>query len=103
MANRHKDFNQLVADKFKNREFAQAYITNLVNKEKMNLEEAFRETIIAMGLQAFADKAEVSIQYISDFTNKRKKLTTDTIKKYLYKVFKLKIKISIEAVGANVA
>ena len=97
MANRHKDFNILVASKFKNRKFAQAYIMNLINEEGMELEEAFRTTIISMGLQNFANKAEVSVQYISDFVNKRRKLTTKSIDKYLHKVFRLKIKISLES------
>ncbi|MDE0151592.1 MAG: hypothetical protein OXK80_03720 [Bdellovibrionales bacterium] len=103
MANRNKDFNTLVADKFKNRKFAQAYIINLINKEGMSLEEALRETIISMGLQVFADKAGLSIQYVSDFVNKRRKFTTGAIDKYLNKVFQLQIKISVESIRSEVA
>ena len=103
MANRHRDFNKLVAAKFENIDFAQAYIMNLINDEKMNLEEALRETIVSMGLQAFASKAEVSIQHISDFVNKRRRFTTDTIDKYLHKAFNLKIKITVEPTGTKVA
>ena len=103
MANRHKDFNKLVASKFKNRKFAQAYIMNLINGEGMGLEEAFRTTIISMGLQNFSDKAGVSVQYVSDFVNKRRKFTTKSIDKYLHKVFRLKIKISVESVRSKVA
>ena len=103
MANRHKDFNKLVASKFKNRKFAQAYIMNLINKEGMSLEKALRTTIISMGLQVFAEKAGLSVQYISDFVNKRRKLTTKAMDKYLHKVFRLKIKISVESVHPEVA
>ena len=103
MANRHKDFNKLVASKFKNRKFAQAYIMHLINEEGMGLEEAFRTAIISMGLQSFADKAGVSVQYVSDFVNKRRKITTRSIDKYLHKVFQLKIKISVESVHSKVA
>ena len=103
MANRHKDFNKLLASKFENPEFAQAYIMNLINDEKMNLEEALRETIVSMGLQVFASKTEASIQNISDFVNKRRKFTTGTIDKYLHKAFNLKIKISVEPIDVKVA
>ena len=103
MANRHKDFNKLLASQFKNRKFAQAYIMHLINEKDIGLEEALRTAIISMGLQSFADKAEVSVQYISDFVNKRRKLTTKSIDKYLHKVFRLKIKISVESAHFEVA
>lgn len=103
MANRHKDFNQLIASQFENIEFSQVYIMNLINAENMSLEEALRETIISMGLQAFADKAEISIQYVSDFVKGRRKFTTDTMDKYLHKAFGLKIKISVEFIKDEVA
>ena len=48
MTNINKDFNELVASKFENLEFSQAYIMNLVNEEEMNLGDALRETIISM-------------------------------------------------------
>lgn len=103
MANRHKDFNELIASKFENVEFAQLYITNLINEEGMELEDALRETIVSMGLQSFADKADISIQYVSDFVKKRKKFSTEAITKYLKKAFNLKIKISVEAIENDVA
>ena len=103
MANRHKDFDKLVADKFENIKFSQAYIANLINEEKMSLDEALRETIIAMGLQSFAEKADLSIQYVSDFVKKRKKFSTDSIVEYLHRVFNLKIKISVESTKGKVA
>ena len=96
MTNKHKDFNKLISSKFKNKEFAQTYVMNLVNKEGMSLEEALRETIISMGLRVFANKADVSIQHISDFVHKRKKISSKTTDKYLHKVFNLKIKINLE-------
>ncbi len=103
MANRHKDFNELIATKFENVEFSQAYIMTLINDEEMSIDEALRETIIAMGLQPFADKAEISIQYVSDFVKKRKKFSTESIDKYLQKAFHLKIKMSVESVKGEVA
>jgi len=62
-----------------------------------------RETIVSMGLQVFADKAGVSVQYVSDFVNKRRKFTINTIDKYLHKVFQLKIKINVTPVRSAVA
>ena len=103
MANRHKDFDKLVAGKFKNKKFAQAYIVNLVNEEGMSLEEALRETIVSMGLLAFANKAGVSIQYVSDFVAKRKKLSTDTITKYLHKVFYLNVTMNLKTANKKLA
>ena len=103
MANRHKDFNELVASQFEDTEFAQVYIMNLINNEEISLEDALRETVIAMGLQVFSNKAGLSIQYVSDFVNKRKKFSTESIDKYLQKVFGLRVKISVEAVKYKVA
>lgn len=97
MANRHKDFNELVAAQFEDLEFAQAYITNLINKEGLTVHEALKETIKSMGLNSFANKADLSIQYVSDFINDRKKLSTDSVTKYLQKAFNLKVKIIVEA------
>ncbi len=96
MANRHKDFNELVAKEFEDIGFSQAYITNLINNEGLSLEEALRESIKSMGLQAFAEKAEISISYVSDFVNKRRKWSTDNLMKYIEQVFQLKTKLSIE-------
>ena len=95
MANRHKDFNELVAKEFKDLGFAQAYITNLINNEDLSLEDALRESIKSMGLQSFADKAGVSISYVSDFVNKRQKWSTDNLMKYIEQVFRLKVKLKI--------
>lgn len=103
MANRHKDFDALLAKKFKNIGFAQAYIMHLIDKEKLSLNEALRETIAAMGLQAFADCTGMSIQYVSDFVHGRKNLTTATIDKYLRKAFRLQVSITVTAVDDDVA
>ena len=103
MANRHKDFNELIASQFKDINFAQTYMIHLINEENMNPEDALREAIVSMGLQSFADKASISVQYVSDFIKKRKKFSIVSIDKYLQKVFNLKIKMSVESVKTNVA
>ena len=103
MANRHGDFDEFLAAQFEDIGFAQTYLMILVNEEGMSLDEALREMIIAMGLQAFADKAGVSVQYISDFVNRRRKFTTETMGKYLQKAFDLRIKITVESNDTEVA
>ncbi len=103
MANRHKDFNELVAQEFEDLGFSQAYITNLINNEGLSLEEALRESIKSMGLQAFAEKAEISISYVSDFVNKRRNWSTDNLVKYIEQVFGLKIKMIVESNKSDVA
>ena len=103
MANRHKDFNELVAQEFEDLDFSQAYISNLINNEGLSLEEALRESIKSMGLQVFAEKAEISISYVSDFVNKRRKWSTDNLVKYIGQVFHLKIKMSVELTKDEVA
>jgi hypothetical protein len=103
MANRHKDFNELVAQEFEDLGFAQAYITNLINNEGLSLEEALREAIKSMGLQAFAEKAQISISYVSDFVNKRRKWSTDNLVKYIEQVFSLKVKLLIDTNSSDVA
>ena len=103
MANRHKDFNELVAQEFEDLGFSQAYITNLINNEGLSLEEALRESIKSMGLQAFAEKAEISISYVSDFVNKRRNWSTDNLVKYIEQEFGLKIKMSVETPKGEVA
>ncbi len=103
MANRHKDFNELVAQEFEDLEFSQLYITNLINNEGLTLEEALRESIKSMGLQAFAKKAEISISYVSDFVNQRRNWSTDNLLKYIQQVFHLKIKMVVESPKGEVA
>ena len=56
-----------------------------------------------MGLQAFAEKAEISISYVSEFVNKPRKWSTDNLVKYIEQVFNLKIKMSVEVNNNEVA
>ena len=50
-----------------------------------------------MGLKAFAGKAGLSIQAVSDFVSKRQKWSTDKIALHIEDVFKLTVKLSLEA------
>ena len=96
MANKNKNYDKVLAQKFKNLKYAQAYLINILKKEKLPIEEALCETIKAMGLKAFADKANLSIQAVSNFVSKRQKWSTDKIALHIKDVFKLKVKLSLE-------
>ena len=103
MANRQKDFNELLALQFEDLDFSKAYIMSLINDEGLAPDQALRETIVAMGLQAFSKKSGLRIQYVSDFVNKRKKMTIKTLGKHLKKVFNLRVKLLVEPLGKNAA
>jgi hypothetical protein len=103
MANRHKDFNELVALEFQDPAFAKAYITNLINEEGLSLEAALKESIKSMGLQNFAEKANVSISYISDFIHDRKSWSTDKMIELTEEIFKLKLQIIVNQDTGKIA
>ncbi len=96
MANRHKSYDDVMVKKFENPQYAQEYLLNIVETEEISLDEALRETIRAMGLQAFANKSGLSIQAVSDFVSKRQKWSTDKLVKQIENVFNLKVKLSLE-------
>lgn len=96
MANRHKSYDKVLAQKFKNPKYAQSYLVNIIKKEKLPLDEALRETIKAMGLKSFSDKSGLSIQAVSDFVAKRQKWSMDKTSIHVKKVFNLKVKLSLE-------
>lgn len=96
MANRNKSYDEVLASKFENLEYAQGYLFDIVESEGLSVDEALRETIKAMGLQNFANKSEVSIQGVSDFVAKRHQWSADKLSKLVDKVFKLKVKLTLE-------
>lgn len=96
MANRNKSYDDVLANKFENLEYAQGYLINIVESEELSIDEALRETIKAMGLQRFSEKSNLSIQAVSDFVAKRQKWSTDKVSKHIFEVFKLKVKIILE-------
>jgi len=96
MANRHRSYDEVIAKSFENTEYAQCFLLHIVNDEGLSVEEALRESIKAMGLQNYASKSNLSIQAVSDFVSKRRKWSSDKIAKQVEKVFKLKVKLTIE-------
>lgn len=103
MANRNKSYDEVMAKKFENLEYAQGYLLEIVSNEGLTVDDALRETIKAMGLQNFAEKSELSIQGVSDFVAKRQKWSSDKLTKIIGKVFNLKVKLTIEPPENEVA
>ena len=96
MANRHKNYDDVMVKKFENPQYAQEYLLNVVESEEISIDEALREVIKAMSLQAFSEKSGLSIQAVSDFVSKRQKWSTDKLAKQIGNVFNLKVKLSLE-------
>ena len=97
MANRNSSYDEIISEKFNSLEYAQGYLLHIVEEENLPLEQALRETIKAMGLQKFSSASDLSIQAVSDFVSKRKRWSTDKLAKHIEVVFKLKVKLSLEA------
>lgn len=96
MANRNKSYDEVLAKKFENQEYAKGYLLNIVENEELPVDEALRETIKAMGLQRFSEKSGLSIQGVSDFVSKRQKWSTDKLTKHITQVFNLRVKLVLE-------
>ena len=96
MANRNKNYDEVLAKKFENPEYARNYLFHIVEEEHTSLDKALREVIKAMGLQKFSQKSNLSIQAISDFVHKRQEWSTDKTIKHIEEIFGLKVKLSLE-------
>ncbi len=96
MANRSKSYDEVLAKKFENPEYAKSYLLNIVEAEGLAVDTALRETIKAMGLQSFSEKSGLSIQAVSDFVANRQKWSTDKLSKHIGEVFHLRVKLSLE-------
>ena len=96
MANRNKSYDEILAKKFENLEYAQLYILNIIENEHASISEALIETIKAMGLKAFANRSKLSIQAVSDFVAQRQRWSTDKLAKHIEDAFRLKMKLSLE-------
>ena len=61
MPNRNKSYNEILAKKFDNLDYAQGYLLHIYSSENTSVDKALRETIKAMGLQSFADKSPAGL------------------------------------------
>ena len=96
MANRNKSYDEVLAQKFENLEYARSYLLHIVEDEGASLDEALREVIRAMGLQSFSRKSKLSIQAVSDFVHKRQVWSTDKTIRHIEDIFGLRVKLSLE-------
>ncbi len=103
MANRNKSYDEVLAKKFENLEYAQGYLLNIMKNERVSIHKALQETIKAMGLQSFANRSGLSIQSVSDFVKKRQKWSTDKLAKHIKKVFRLNVIVSLESFDSRKA
>ena len=99
MANRHKNFNELLTKEFQSNDFFKVYLSELIEDEGLSLREALKKTIISMGLQNYANKVNIPVQHVSDFVSGRRNFRIETIDKHLRKAFNLMIKTSIQNVA----
>ncbi|CBW26527.1 hypothetical protein BMS_1690 [Halobacteriovorax marinus SJ] len=97
MANRHGSYNEVLSEKFNDKEYAREYLLNLVNEEELSLEDAISEVIKAMSLTKFAKLSGQSISQTSDFISKRQRWSSDKLIKITKKVFDLQVKLTIES------
>jgi|LUMW01.1.fsa_nt_gb hypothetical protein len=96
MPNRHKSYDDELAKKFEDMDFARNFLINQNNVQCSPLDEALRETIKGMGLLAFSEKSGLSIQAVSDFVSERQKWSTDKLIKKIGIVFNLKVSFKLE-------
>ena len=101
MANRNKNYSEILAKKFDNLEYAQGYLLNIAESEDLPLADVLRETIQAMGLQNFAEKSGLSIQAVSDFVSQRQQWSTDKVIKHIEQIFELKVTFSLNTPDSN--
>ena len=98
MANRNRNFNELVAKQMKDLEFAQGFLLANIEEHGDSVQDALIAAIEATGLSAYADKNGFSIQSVSDFVHKRRECKVGTIDKFL-KPFGFKVRLDIEKVA----
>jgi len=99
MANRNKNFNETLAKEMLDFEFAQGFLLTLLSEHDLPVQDAVIESIEAMGLSTYAEKSGLSIQYVSDFVNKRREYKVEIIDKFL-RPFGLRVKLDVEKVAS---
>lgn len=98
MANRNKNFDEMLAKEMEDFEFARGYLLAQIDEHGEPVQDAVIASIEAMGLACFAKKYGFSMQSVSDFVNKKRSCKVATIDKFL-KPFGLKVKLDVEKVA----
>ena len=94
MARRSESFDEFVAEKMKDPEFAKQTVLTSVTEFGENIDQALIYGIKSMGVKEFSEMSGYSLSYISDIAKGRKQLKAETLDKLLY-FFGLKLKTSI--------
>ncbi|MGB0454970.1 MAG: helix-turn-helix domain-containing protein [Bacteriovoracaceae bacterium] len=94
MPRRSESYNQFVAEKMQDPEYAKETLLVSIEEFGESIEEALKYTIQLMGAKEFSEKALVPYQNVSDFIRGKRKPKIETLNKYL-SVFNLKAKIVV--------
>lgn len=94
MPRRSESYDQYIAEKMQDTDYARGMLLNSIEEFGESVEEALKYTIRNMGIKEFSEKAEIPFQNVSDFVRGKRKLKVETLDKYL-SVFKLKSKIVV--------
>ena len=100
MSRRSKDWDEYFRKEFKNKEFAQAFIEELMESEDLSIKEAMTRVVYTYGLQEYAELTGVSEASISRALNRGGDLSLDMLRKLLAPVG-LKPKISVQMVAGK--
>lgn len=95
MTKRTKNYNEHLAQKMENIEFAQNYLMSLIKDHGEKPENALKETISKMGITEFCDRANMLKQHVSAFINGKRTFSVDKIDECL-RAFDLKIILQVE-------
>ena len=98
MANRNKNFNEMLAKEMEDFEFAQGFLLVQIEEHGETIQDALIVAIEAVGLSSFAKNNNFSIQSVSDFVHKKRECKIATIDKFL-EPFGLRVKLDIEKVA----
>lgn len=102
MPRRSESFDQYIAEKMQDTDYARGMLLNSIKEFDESVEEALKYTIRNMGIKEFAERADIPFQNVSDFVRGKRKLKIETLDKYL-SVFELKSKIIVVANRTDVA
>lgn len=98
MANRNKNFDELIAKNMQDYEYSQSYLLVQIEEHGESVQDALILAIEATGLSTYAKNNGFSIQSVSDFVHKKRECKVATIDKFM-KPFGLKIKMEIEKIA----
>jgi plasmid maintenance system antidote protein VapI len=73
----------MMAEKFKDLDYARDYLVFLVEEEELSVEEALIQLAEQMGQKEFAELVKTTKQKVNDLLNGRRKATLQTLQQFL--------------------